>query len=86
MPDRTEFTFVDRHIGPDADALSTMLGVIGVASLDELAAKACPRASSTRPDPTASRPGWTGWRRRSRNIGRWPSCGRWPTPTPSRCR
>ena len=41
MPDR-EFTFVDRHIGPDADALSTMLGVIGVASLDELAARALP--------------------------------------------
>ena len=34
--------FVDRHIGPDADAVATMLGVIGVDSLDELAAKALP--------------------------------------------
>ncbi|CAJ1582605.1 aminomethyl-transferring glycine dehydrogenase [[Mycobacterium] wendilense] len=34
--------FVDRHIGPDADALATMLTVIGVDSLDELAAKALP--------------------------------------------
>ena len=42
MPDHTEFTFADRHIGPDADALSRMLAVIGVDSLDELAAKAVP--------------------------------------------
>ncbi|MCV7321661.1 aminomethyl-transferring glycine dehydrogenase [Mycolicibacterium confluentis] len=34
--------FSDRHIGPDSDALATMLDVIGVASLDELAAKALP--------------------------------------------
>jgi len=34
--------FAARHIGPDADALATMLGVIGVSSLDELAAKALP--------------------------------------------
>ena len=34
--------FDARHIGPDADALATMLGVIGVSSLDELAAKALP--------------------------------------------
>jgi len=34
--------FAARHIGPDADAISTMLGVIGVQSLDELAAKALP--------------------------------------------
>ncbi|MCB0933936.1 MAG: aminomethyl-transferring glycine dehydrogenase [Mycobacterium sp.] len=39
MSDRT---FADRHIGPDAAALEHMLGVIGVASLDELAAKALP--------------------------------------------
>jgi glycine dehydrogenase len=36
--------FATRHIGLDADALSTMLGVIGVTSLDELAAKALPAA------------------------------------------
>ncbi len=34
--------FVSRHIAPDADAVATMLDVIGVASLDELAAKALP--------------------------------------------
>ncbi|MGK2903431.1 MAG: aminomethyl-transferring glycine dehydrogenase [Mycobacterium sp.] len=34
--------FADRHIGPDADAIATMLGVIGVGSLDELADKALP--------------------------------------------
>ena len=36
--------FAPRHIGLDADALATMLGVIGVTSLDELAAKALPAA------------------------------------------
>ncbi|MGV0687819.1 aminomethyl-transferring glycine dehydrogenase [Mycolicibacterium thermoresistibile] len=34
--------FVDRHIGPDADAVATMLHTIGVDSLDELARKALP--------------------------------------------
>ncbi|CAN7429091.1 aminomethyl-transferring glycine dehydrogenase [Mycolicibacterium frederiksbergense] len=34
--------FVARHIGPDADAIATMLDVIGVGSLDELADKALP--------------------------------------------
>ena len=35
-------SFAARHIGPDSAELSTMLGVIGVDSLDELAAKALP--------------------------------------------
>ncbi|MGE2729067.1 aminomethyl-transferring glycine dehydrogenase [Mycolicibacterium vaccae] len=35
-------TFVDRHIGPDPAAVSTLLTTIGVDSLDELAAKALP--------------------------------------------
>ncbi|BBZ67395.1 glycine dehydrogenase (decarboxylating) [Mycolicibacterium insubricum] len=35
-------TFVDRHIGPDAADIATMLQVIGVSSLEELAAKALP--------------------------------------------
>lgn len=35
-------TFADRHIGPDSQAIATMLAVIGVSSLDELAAKAIP--------------------------------------------
>ncbi|WP_018599790.1 aminomethyl-transferring glycine dehydrogenase [Mycobacterium sp. 155] len=34
--------FVDRHIGPDSAAVAKMLDVIGVTSLDELAAKALP--------------------------------------------
>jgi glycine dehydrogenase len=35
-------TFAARHIGPDSQAVATMLDVIGVGSLDELAAKAVP--------------------------------------------
>jgi glycine dehydrogenase len=34
--------FADRHIGPGADDIATMLDVIGVDSLDDLAAKAVP--------------------------------------------
>ena len=34
--------FAGRHIGPDSDAVATMLAVIGVDSLDELAARALP--------------------------------------------
>src|SRR4051812_46049350 len=34
--------FADRHIGPDADAIATMLEVIGVDTLAELAEKALP--------------------------------------------
>jgi glycine dehydrogenase len=40
----TEFCFADRHIGPDADAIATMLDVIGVESFDDLAVKALPSA------------------------------------------
>ena len=36
--------FVDRHIGPDAEAVETLLSTIGVTSLDELATKALPAA------------------------------------------
>ena len=35
-------TFADRHIGPDHQAVAAMLAVIGVESLDDLAAKAVP--------------------------------------------
>ncbi len=38
----SEARFADRHIGPDNDDVATMLDVIGVDSLDELAAKALP--------------------------------------------
>ena len=40
--DHTQPNFADRHIGPDADAIATMLDTIGVGSLDELADKALP--------------------------------------------
>ncbi|BBY08760.1 aminomethyl-transferring glycine dehydrogenase [Mycobacterium noviomagense] len=42
MFDLTETCFADRHIGPDRDAIAAMLAVIGIESLDELAAKALP--------------------------------------------
>jgi glycine dehydrogenase len=42
VSDQQQARFVDRHIGPDAAAVTTMLDVIGVASLDDLAAKALP--------------------------------------------
>ncbi|MDQ4118478.1 MAG: aminomethyl-transferring glycine dehydrogenase [Actinomycetota bacterium] len=34
--------FADRHIGPDADGLATMLAATGASSLDDLAARALP--------------------------------------------
>lgn len=40
--DHHQPTFANRHIGPDADEIATMLDTIGVASLDELAGKAVP--------------------------------------------
>jgi glycine dehydrogenase len=40
--DHNQPNFADRHIGPDADAVATMLKAIGVGSLDELADKALP--------------------------------------------
>jgi glycine dehydrogenase len=42
VSDHNQPTFADRHIGPDSDALAAMLDVIGVGSLDDLAAKALP--------------------------------------------
>jgi len=42
VSDQTQPQFAARHIGPDADAVAHMLDVIGVSSLDELAAKALP--------------------------------------------
>ncbi|BBY42532.1 glycine dehydrogenase (decarboxylating) [Mycolicibacterium celeriflavum] len=40
--DHHQPNFADRHIGPDADAVATMLKTIGMGSLDELAEKALP--------------------------------------------
>jgi glycine dehydrogenase len=42
VSDHTESRFADRHIGPDGDAIATMLTVIGVDSFEKLAAKALP--------------------------------------------
>ncbi|AEV75300.1 glycine dehydrogenase, decarboxylating [Mycolicibacterium rhodesiae NBB3] len=42
MSDSENFTFAARHIGPDDDAIATMLATIGVGSLEELAKKALP--------------------------------------------
>ncbi len=42
MSDYTNPLFADRHIGPDSTAVATMLEVIGVDSLDELARRALP--------------------------------------------
>ncbi len=42
MFDHKQPSFADRHIGPDAGAVATMLKTIGVGSLDELADKALP--------------------------------------------
>ncbi len=42
MRDHSEFCFADRHIGPDDDAIGIMLSLIGVDSLDHLAARAVP--------------------------------------------
>jgi glycine dehydrogenase len=50
-------TFADRHIGPDEQAVATMLGVIGVDSLDELAAKAVPSGILDKLTDTGAAPG-----------------------------
>ena len=42
MSDHHQSRFADRHIGPDPAAVATMLKVIGVETLDELADKALP--------------------------------------------
>jgi glycine dehydrogenase len=52
--------FVDRHIGPDAPAVANMLDVIGVPSLDELAAKALPAGILDALDAAGQAPGLAG--------------------------
>jgi glycine dehydrogenase len=42
VSDSENFTFAARHIGPDDDAIATMLETVGVGSLEELAKKALP--------------------------------------------
>ncbi|HYB80322.1 MAG TPA: glycine dehydrogenase (aminomethyl-transferring), partial [Mycobacterium sp.] len=55
MPDQS--TFAARHIGPDSQAISAMLAVIGVDSLDELAAKAVPKGILDKRTDSGSTPG-----------------------------
>ncbi len=50
-------TFADRHIGPDSAAVAAMLAVIGVESLDELAAKAVPTGILDQLTETGAAPG-----------------------------
>lgn len=52
-----QFTFAARHIGPDSQAVAAMLAVIGVDSLEELAAKAVPAGILDRPTDGGAAPG-----------------------------
>lgn len=52
-----QFTFAARHIGPDSQAVAAMLAVIGVDSLEELAAKAVPAGILDRPTDGGDAPG-----------------------------
>ena len=60
MSDPQQMTFADRHIGPDPTAIDTMLGVIGVPSLDELAAQALPAGILDAPAAEGAAPGLVG--------------------------
>ncbi len=58
MADHSEsFGFADRHIGPDGAAVAAMLAIIGVDSLDELAAKAVPTGILDQLTDTGAAPG-----------------------------
>ncbi len=50
-------TFAARHIGPDGQAVAAMLAVIGVDTLDELAARAVPRGILDKLTATGAAPG-----------------------------
>ena len=54
---QADHSFAARHIGLDSEAMSHMLGVIGVGSLDELAAKALPTGILDRLDEHGVAPG-----------------------------
>ena len=58
MPDHSPFA--TRHIGPDSRAVGAMLAVIGVASLDELAARAVPERILDRLTDSGAAPGLDG--------------------------
>ena len=72
-------TFADRHIGPDSQAIAAMLAVIGVDSLDELAAKAVPTGILDKLTDTGAAPGLdalAAGRQRGRGAGRAAGAGR----------
>ena len=52
--------FAARHIGPDSQAIATMLAVIGVDSFDELASKAVPTRILDKPTDSGGFPGLDG--------------------------
>lgn len=79
-------TFADRHIGLDSQAVATMLAVIGVDSLDDLAVKAVPAGILDTLTDTGAAPGLDSLPPAASEARRWPSCERWPTLTPSPCR
>jgi glycine dehydrogenase len=57
VSDYAEPRFADRHIGPDHQAIATMLDFIGVDSLDELARRAVPASILDEPTATGAAPG-----------------------------
>jgi glycine dehydrogenase len=57
VSDYTNPVFADRHIGPDSDAVATMLEVIGVDSLEELARRAVPAGILDKLTATGAAPG-----------------------------
>jgi glycine dehydrogenase len=57
VSDYTDPRFSDRHIGPDSQAIAAMLDVIGVESLDDLAAKAVPAGIFDELTDTGTAPG-----------------------------
>src|SRR5574337_1422754 len=57
ISDHTEFRCAERHIGPDRAAAAAMLAVIGVDSLDDLAAQALPADILDPLSPTGVAPG-----------------------------
>lgn len=86
MSDHTNPLFADRHIGPDSDAIATMLDVIGVDSLDELARRALPAGILDGLTDSGSAPGLDELPPAAAKPKHSLNCGRWPTRTPSRCR
>jgi glycine dehydrogenase len=60
VSDYTDPRFSDRHIGPDSQAIAAMLDVIGVESLDDLAAKAVPAGIFDELTDTGTAPGLDG--------------------------